>query len=132
MFNPWAMQMQGNETDYYTPATEGNLARGQDMPLPSGFFPLFLRDNSESSSEEEKEGKILESVSQTAEEKDSMEAKTQQQEIQEEKIQTQIDEAATKMSGIDVRLDKMQDASQEIPFQPKDAKALNLQAYGNW
>uniref|UniRef100_A0A915JJF5 Uncharacterized protein n=1 Tax=Romanomermis culicivorax TaxID=13658 RepID=A0A915JJF5_ROMCU len=30
-----------------------------------------------------------------------MEAKTQQQEIEEKKIQTQIDEAATRMLGID-------------------------------
>uniref|UniRef100_A0A915L8Z7 Uncharacterized protein n=1 Tax=Romanomermis culicivorax TaxID=13658 RepID=A0A915L8Z7_ROMCU len=49
---------------------------------------------------EEEEGEILESASQTAEEKDSMEAKTQQQEIEEEKIQTQIDKGTTKMSGI--------------------------------
>uniref|UniRef100_A0A915JR65 Uncharacterized protein n=1 Tax=Romanomermis culicivorax TaxID=13658 RepID=A0A915JR65_ROMCU len=64
----------------------------------------------------------------TVEEKDSMEAKMQQQEIEDEKIQTQIDEAATKMWGIDVRLDKMQETSQEIPVQPKDAKAHDLQA----
>uniref|UniRef100_A0A915KPY3 Uncharacterized protein n=1 Tax=Romanomermis culicivorax TaxID=13658 RepID=A0A915KPY3_ROMCU len=86
--------------------------------------------DSESSSEEdeEEEGEILESEGQTMENKDSMEAKTQQQEIEEEKILTQIDEAATKMSGIDVRLDKMQEASQEIPVTAKDAQDFDLEA----
>uniref|UniRef100_A0A915K1Q1 Uncharacterized protein n=1 Tax=Romanomermis culicivorax TaxID=13658 RepID=A0A915K1Q1_ROMCU len=56
-----------------------------------------------------------------------MEAKTQKQETEEEKIQTQIDEAATKMSGIDVRLDKMQEASQEICVQIKDPKEFDWQ-----
>uniref|UniRef100_A0A915KIM3 Uncharacterized protein n=1 Tax=Romanomermis culicivorax TaxID=13658 RepID=A0A915KIM3_ROMCU len=52
----------------------------------------------------------------------------QQQEIEEEKVQTLIDDAATKMSGIDVRLDKMQETWQEIAVQPKDAMAHGLQA----
>uniref|UniRef100_A0A915KKV7 Uncharacterized protein n=1 Tax=Romanomermis culicivorax TaxID=13658 RepID=A0A915KKV7_ROMCU len=30
--------MQGNNTGYYTPATECNPARAPDVPLPSGFY----------------------------------------------------------------------------------------------
>uniref|UniRef100_A0A915K3Q4 Uncharacterized protein n=1 Tax=Romanomermis culicivorax TaxID=13658 RepID=A0A915K3Q4_ROMCU len=57
-----------------------------------------------------------------------MEAKMQQQEIEEQKVQTLMDEAATKMSEIDVRLDKMQETSQEIAVWSKDPKADDLQA----
>uniref|UniRef100_A0A915HFZ7 Uncharacterized protein n=1 Tax=Romanomermis culicivorax TaxID=13658 RepID=A0A915HFZ7_ROMCU len=98
----------------------------QSMPLAPAVLPAEASD-SESSSEEDK-GELLEAASQTLEDKDSMEAKTQQQEMDKEKVQTLMDEAATKMLGIDVRLDKKQETSQEIAVQPKDAKAHDLQA----
>uniref|UniRef100_A0A915L1A8 Uncharacterized protein n=1 Tax=Romanomermis culicivorax TaxID=13658 RepID=A0A915L1A8_ROMCU len=71
----------------------------------------------------EKEGGVLEPASQALEDKDSMEAKTQQEEIDEAKVQTLVEESAVKMLGIDVRLDKMQETSQEIAVQSKDPKA---------
>uniref|UniRef100_A0A915I9B5 Uncharacterized protein n=1 Tax=Romanomermis culicivorax TaxID=13658 RepID=A0A915I9B5_ROMCU len=37
--------MQGSETGYYTSASECNPARGRDVLLPSGFYPLIPRDS---------------------------------------------------------------------------------------
>uniref|UniRef100_A0A915KX36 Uncharacterized protein n=1 Tax=Romanomermis culicivorax TaxID=13658 RepID=A0A915KX36_ROMCU len=45
MYNQWAVQMQGNKTEYYTVASECNPARAGDVPLTSGFYPLILRDS---------------------------------------------------------------------------------------
>uniref|UniRef100_A0A915IIE1 Uncharacterized protein n=1 Tax=Romanomermis culicivorax TaxID=13658 RepID=A0A915IIE1_ROMCU len=82
--------------------------------------------DSESTSEAE-EGKILGPAGYTEEDKTYMEAKSQKKEIEAE-VQSLIDEAAIKMSVIDVRLEKMQETSDEIAAQKKDPKLDDLSA----
>uniref|UniRef100_A0A915IB49 Uncharacterized protein n=1 Tax=Romanomermis culicivorax TaxID=13658 RepID=A0A915IB49_ROMCU len=51
----------------------------------------------------------------------------EKEEIVEAKVQNLIGDAATKMSGIDVRLDTTQQTSEEITVQKKDLKSDDLQ-----
>uniref|UniRef100_A0A915IM19 Uncharacterized protein n=1 Tax=Romanomermis culicivorax TaxID=13658 RepID=A0A915IM19_ROMCU len=45
MYNWWAVQMQENEREYCTAASECNPAREPDVLLLRGFYPLIPRDN---------------------------------------------------------------------------------------